>query len=112
MVSLLEKKSSIKFLAIIIIENLSWKDHVKYITSPIARNVGILCKLKHYLPLDILIMLYNTLVLPYISYCNIIWANSMYTNDTILKLQKKAIRICANAGYYDHTDPLFSLLRL
>lgn len=56
-------------------------------------------------------MLYNSLILPYISYCNIIWANSKSNNDTILLLQKKAVRLCTNSSYRDHSDPLFSTLQ-
>ena len=56
-------------------------------------------------------MLYNTLILPYISYCNIIWATSRSVTDAIMLLQKKAVRICAGAGYRDHTRPLFIELR-
>ena len=29
----------------------------------------------------------------------------------MLLLQKKAIRVCTNAGYRDHTDPLFARLK-
>ena len=56
-------------------------------------------------------MLYNTLVLPYISYCNIIWATHKCNTNRILMLQKKSIRVCTDAGYRDHTDPLFATIK-
>ena len=55
--------------------------------------------------------LYNTLILPYISYCNILWATSKTITNNILLLQKKAIRVCTRSGYRDHTDPLFVKLK-
>ena len=66
-----------------------------------------MCKLRHFLPEKTLLLLYNSLVLPYISYCNIVWANSYSSTNPIILLQKKAIRICAGADYRAHTDPLF-----
>ena len=53
-------------------------------------------------------MLYNTLILPHISYCNLVWASSRTSTQPLLLLQKKAIRICSGAGYRDHSDPLFT----
>ena len=104
----IEQKSYTKFLGVVINEHLNWSDHVKYISTPISRNIGLLCKLHHYLPAKILFMLYNSLVLPYISYCNIVWANSYNSTNRIFILQKKALRICAGANYLDHTDPIFN----
>ena len=107
----LEKKQNTKFLGTIINENLKWSDHVHYVSKRVSRTVGLLYKLKHYVPLNILYMLYNSLILPYMSYCNILWADSKVYTDKMLLLQKKAIRVCTNAGYRDHTDPLFARLK-
>ena len=107
----LEKKESTKFLGTVINENLRWSDHVLYISKRVSRTVGLLYKLKHYVPLNILYMLYNSLILPYISYCNILWADSKVYTDKMLLLQKKAIRVCSNVGYREHSDPLFAKLK-
>ena len=56
-------------------------------------------------------MLYNTLILPHISYCNIVWGNSSNINtNNILKLQKRALRLCTGSHYLANTDPLFHRL--
>ena len=47
------------FLGIYIDEHLSWAQHIDYLSKKIARNVGILCKLKHFLPMYIT----NTVIL-------------------------------------------------
>ena len=48
-----------------------------------SKNVGVLCKLRQVLPEKHLLMLYNSLILPYIHYCNITWAS---VGTTILDL--------------------------
>ena len=88
----LNRVSSTKFLGIINDDNLTWKNHIDPISKIISRNAGMLTKLKHFLPENILHSLYCNLVLPYINY-GIIWGNTckMYL-DKIIKLQKWAIR--------------------
>ena len=39
-----------KCLGIYIDEHLSWAQHIDYLSKKIARNIGILSKLKHFLP--------------------------------------------------------------
>ena len=63
-----------KFLGVIIDENLSWKNHINYIEGKIAKNIGIIKRVKYCLSEKTMNTLYNTLVLPYLSYCNIVWA--------------------------------------
>ena len=33
---------SIQFLGVLLDENLSWKDHIKYIENKVAKNIGLL----------------------------------------------------------------------
>ena len=40
--------------SIYIDEHLSWAQHIDYLSKKIARNVGILSKLKHFLPMYIM----------------------------------------------------------
>ena len=57
-------------------------------------------------------MLYNSLILPYITYCNLVWATSSKTKiNTIYLLQKKALRICTGSQYLAHSNPLFHKLK-
>ena len=59
----IERVSTFNFLGVIIDEHLNWKFHIDSICSKLSRTIGILCKLKHYLPLFILRTLYNSLFL-------------------------------------------------
>ena len=104
----LDQKESTKFLGITIDKNLSWNQHLRNLSSKIAKGIGVLYKMKYLLPERTLLSLYNTLILPYIIYCNIAWGNCSKSKlDNILLLQKKAVRICTHSGFLDHTDPLF-----
>ena len=53
--------TSIKYLGIFFDENLNWKPHVLHVCSKIKRGLGILSKLRHFLPTKILISIYYSL---------------------------------------------------
>ena len=100
-----------KFLGVIIDENLTWKKHVSEISTKLSRTIGILNRLKVFIPRDILVILYNSFVLPYLNYSVLTWFSSSVNCDKLFLLQKRAVRIIVNAGYRDHTANLFAKLK-
>ena len=60
-----------KFLGITINIHLNWESHINKIANKIT--IGILNKLKHVLPLNILFIMYNSLILPQINYGVLVW---------------------------------------
>ena len=77
----LELVQSTKFLGIFVDSKLSWNVHVNYVCNKMSKNIGVLSKLQ-FLPKNILKMLYDTLILPYLSYCSTVWG---YTTRSNLK---------------------------
>ena len=111
--NIIEQVKSTKFLGVVINENLTWTDHINILINKCSKNVGILRKLRHSLPPHILVTLYNTLILPYLNYCNIAWASQPNgILDKLFVTQKKAIRILTNSTWNAHSLPLFKTLNL
>ena len=109
----INKVDSTKFLGVHIDSRLTWNDHIFSLTSTIARNVGVISKLKYILPQPILKTLYQSLIVPHLSYCSIIWSGTSNKNlNRLFILQKRAIRHIAKADSHDHTSPLFRILNL
>jgi len=108
----IHKVNTTKFLGILIDSNLSWKSHTSHIIKIVSKYNGIIRRVKPYLPLDSLKTLYNTFILPYLSYCALIWADKNNSNlEPLYLIQKKAIRTCTNSVWLAHTNPLFSQLK-
>ena len=106
------RSKTAKFVGVVIDENLSWKNHINYIKAKIAKNVGIIGRLKYLLSESTLNTLYNTLVLPYLNYCNIIWASNKPTRlQHLLLLQKRAVRSITRSSYNAHSLQLFFKLK-
>ena len=104
----LARKYSTKFLGVTINTNMTWQEHLINISNSISKNIGILYKLKDLVTAKSLVTLYNALILPHLNYCNIVWGNCSKTKiESLFLLQKKAIRICTQSNFLDHTTPLF-----
>jgi len=109
----LSRVESTKFLGVYVDQHLTWKDHIKCISSKIAKNTGIIARTAYLLPPSVRIKLYYTLVYPYLAYCNLIWASTYTTRlHRLIILQKRVIRIVAGAAYGSHTAPLFYKLNI
>ncbi len=97
-----------KFLGIIIDDKLSFINHISYIKAKISKGIGILIKTRKYLNKEKRVDLFNTFILPYMTYCLEVWGNAYDSHlEPIIKLQRKAIRIITFSRYTVDADPLF-----
>ena len=98
-----------EFLGVIISSNLTWNKHIDIVINKISKTLGILCKVRHLLPLVGTRTLYMSLVEPYINYCNLVWAQPEPTVylDRIFRIQKKYCRIITFSDFRAHSEPLF-----
>ena len=97
----------------IIHKDLSWKPYITSICGKVAKVIGILSRSRRYVPSVTLKTLYNSLFLPYINYCNLIWASTYASYlEPLYLLQKKAIRIITFSPPRTRSKPLFSKLNI
>lgn len=107
------KVDSVKFLGVFIDRHLSWRDHINYISLKIAKNIGIISRVAKILPKNIRLSLYNSLILPYLSYANLIWASNYVSPlQRLVILQKRAVRMIVGASRTEHSQPIFKDLNL
>ena len=69
----INRVDELNFLGISFNEQLNWQSHINNISNRCSRAIGILNKLKRLLPLNIKIMLYNTLILSHLNYGLTAW---------------------------------------
>ena len=108
MMTKLERKYFVKYLGVLIDNNLSWKFHVDYIALKIGKTIGIISRLRHFVPTSILLNIYRSLIHPYISYGLLARGQTSKANlKKILILQKRALRLIYFANKREHAIPLF-----
>ena len=104
----IEEKKSVKYLGILIDSNLSFSDHISALNKKISCIVGIMSKIRYFTTDKVLLLIYNSLMLPHLLYGIPIWGNADKTIvNSLFVLQKRAVRIMANK-----TDPLLTIYRL
>ena len=59
--------STVKYLGVTFDSNLTWKNHVNELCLKPSKTVGIFSKLRYYVNVDILIMLYYSLNYPFLT---------------------------------------------
>ena len=83
-------------LGVLLDENLSWKERIKYNEYKTAKNLGLLYKAKHYLNKRSILVLYYSFIRTCINYGNIVWGS---TNRTNLSKNQQSRKSC----HPDHT---------
>ena len=65
----------------------------------ISKVIGIMYRLKDIYPKNILLTLYNSLIVPYLNYCIFTWGSKIVNGHKIHILQKKALMIITDSDY-------------
>ena len=95
----IERVTETKFSGVIIDEKLTWRNHVNYISTKIAKGIGILIKARFCLSKETLVSLYYTFIYPYLTYCNSVWGDLfLYNLNRLHVLQKKFVRMISYAN--------------
>ena len=105
----LERVREFNFLGLTIDENVTWNAHIQKVSNKVSRILGVMCRLKNYIPRHILRILYNSMFMPHLQYSILNWGHKY---SRLHKLQKRALRIITNSKYNAHTEPLFKNLNV
>ena len=60
-------------------ETLNWDEHIEIVCKKVGAGIGILKRIKPYVPANTLISIYNALIQPYFDYCSPLWGVSNKT---------------------------------
>ena len=87
----------VRYLDIALDESLKWETHINIIYATLSRNIGVMGRVCSSLsPKEVgsITLHYNTLILPYISYCAVVSGGSYAGRlNKLVKLQKRALKI-------------------
>ena len=86
--TLIEHKHEARFLGVIMDESLNWSCHVKAVQSKMSRYVGIMYKIKKFLPLNARQQIYHSFVQSYVNYCSLVWGFTAKSNIDSLFTKK------------------------
>ena len=85
----------------------TWR-YTSHVTKIVSKYNGIIRKVRPFLNSESLHTLYNSLILPYLTYCTIVRGDKNNSNlNSLFITQKKIVRTCTNSLWLAHTTPLF-----
>ena len=89
--SLLNRVTTIRYLGILMDEHLTWSKHITHIQNLIAKNIGIISRIRPFITTKIALLLYFALIYPYLTYCNIAWASTYHSHLNRLNFCKNVL---------------------
>ena len=90
----IERQPQIKFLGVLLDENITWKYHINTIKSKISKNLGLLYKARYIIKNHCLKQLYFSYIHSYLTYANIAWGSTHKSKlVSLYRQQKHAARI-------------------
>ena len=105
-----------KYLGLIITNKMSFSTHISRITSKLSQYAGIFYHLCKFLPRKVMLMLYNSLVMPHVTLHIEVWGAAQETYmQRLARKQNKVLRAILNIGTVDgrptmHTNEMYKKL--
>ena len=102
-----------KYLGALIDNKLNWSYQINAVSLKLSKGLGLLAKIRHYVPSNTVRSLYYSFINPYIDYNLLNWGMAAPSNlNSINQKIKKAVRIISFKNSDYHTDPLFKELEI
>ena len=71
----IKKDDVFKYLGIKFDSNMSWSSHIDYLSGNVSERIGVVKRVKYFLPQETLIMLAYALIIPHFDYASSVWSN-------------------------------------
>ena len=109
--SVIKRVNKSKTLGIIIDEHLSWNDQIQNVVTKVSKGIGMLRRIRQFVPKSTLLRICNAIVLSHFDYCSLVWDNCCeYLTDKLQKLQNRAARIITGRTYDVSSDDVLKEL--
>ena len=108
----IERTHVIKFLGVLLDENITWENHIFSVEKKLDKNISFLYSAKYFLDESSPKTVYFSYIHSYLNYAKIAWASTYLTKlKTVHYHQKHAARIVFNQEKLTHSRPLLRSLK-
>ena len=109
----LDRVSTTKSLGVLLDENLTWSSHINKMTKRIASGIGAIKRLRSFVSLETLHVIYQALIQPHFDYCNVVWGNCWkILSNKLQKLQNRVMRVLTFFNFDADANSLLEKLGL
>ena len=57
----------------IVDDQLKWNSHINTVATKVSKGIGMIRRMKAFVPQSTLISVYNSIILPHFDYCSLVW---------------------------------------
>lgn len=109
----LELSRKVKYLGLLIDENLTWADHLSSLKTKLSRACGLLSKLRYSINKDLIKMVYSSIFHSNLLYgCQCWGQRHSVLRNKLESIQNKCIRVICFKNYKDSVQPLYKELNI
>ena len=103
------KESVLEKIGVLLDSNLSGKFQINNVALKISKIVGVVARLRHFVPRTTLLNIYQSLILPYLTYGLAAWGQAAKTHlQEIFVLRKRVLRLMYFSEPRAHAVPFIS----
>ena len=110
--SILTHSNEVKFLGIILDNNLKFYNHIDHVSKKISSGIFALRRLAAVSDTPLLLTAYYGLIFPHLNYGVAIWGNESTRTKLLFRLQKKSIRTVFKKPYRYPCKEIFKSHRI
>ena len=105
----LEHVNHYKYLGVWLDSTLNWKTHLHKMQSKIKQRLGMLRRVRHCIDASTTLLLYNSIILPLLDYCDTVYGNCNIADIIKLQiLQNRAGKIILEVPYDTRTQKVLT----
>ena len=102
----IKQVDKVKFLGVIIDENLSWDEHIQHLESKLLATIVLIKRIKKFIPSSQYVNIYHSLFVSHLTYGISCWGGTYSTKlQKLFNIQKRCIRILFGKTLsFDHPE--------
>ena len=108
----IERVDTFKYLGVWFDPIFKWDHHIQNSSKIISQRIGLVSRLRKFIPFKIAKLLANSLVMPYFDYCDLVWNNcSKDLCEKLQILQNRLARVVLKEGRRAHITDMLNAMK-
>ena len=109
----LQMVPSYKYLGVVLDSTLTYSNHISTTLGTISHKLYVLGKVRRYLTPEAALQIFNSMILPYFDYADVVYAKSFKCNlEKLQRAQNKALKACLRLDPRTETDDVHSIAKV
>ena len=109
----IKHENHVRFLGVLLDSNLSWKINLNELSKKLYRTVGLFYKIRHYAPLDTIVLLYHGLLALFILDGVSVWGLTYPSmTEPVFVIQNRVMKVITFNEMIVHSTLIFDSLQI